>query len=692
MYHNFSNVISNEIVPIGTELVDNVAYNINRQFLVIDRWTIDMGPIKEYIYNKYPKKFKRTLINDLEHLQNTDIIITGKVQIAKTSVIITSAWISLHCKNEIPVIVAWDKLGVLYQTKSRIDEFDTDLVNRFNTNVYCLNPKIIETSSLPTLSGTDPYCLMTILRPKRLEKLMEIIEQGVRDGKRYRIIFDESDQTIKSKDSINELVSMNNLMKSPHINNLNFTYVSATNYVLYNSDKRFVNRQYKVIQIPENIYKRKGLKYRSFQSFIKFETEILSNIAKSQILNNSQWEAIIHLLSDFSQIRHSGQPNIGLFNLFYKNDTKVNFGIDLSQRIPNIFVVVYKGNNSYVYRSGQKIMEFRSKIFIGQILDWFQAEYRNQILHYPILIVSTGLAGRAVTFKTSDNSWILTHHYLNKEEIAIDSLLQCLRGAGQFRPSDIRLKFYASKRIIDSLDESNYNNEIITYNILQSPSTPMRDVIEQTYFLSYTDSKPIKFVLRPDIDDAKPMDIKTKHNAVANNRDDIITQAEVLRVSHNCSEVIEVAHLDSIPIQLYYNIVNRNLNRDELAHKFYTDKPYEGLDRSMQAELKTEIKLYLAQKGYSIQKCQICYSNQRQRQLNELHHMKSSGFKAQVIAFDCNRTDSIPIVIYNMNYVNNPSSYVNKVLIWPGTDGKYYCYVNNNMDKKLKLYNLKHKL
>lgn len=690
MYHNFSIITHNQSQKVG-EISHDVNYIIYKTITEKYTFVVDMGPIKDYIYNKYPDNFKQIIISNFELLKNTDLIVTGKIQIGKTSVIITEAWISLYCKNEIPIIISWDKLGVLSQTKARMDEFDRDIITTFNTNSYSLNTKEINTGDL-ILPNANPSCLITILTFSKLTKLTEIIKRGIQVGKKYRIIIDEADQSVKEASTSAETILMTNFINGHCSQYVNFTYVSATNFVIYNNVSRFINRQYHVIRIPDNIYEKKGLIYRSHENFEKISTEVLSMLTISGQLDTQLLIDIINLLEDFTHRQNNHQPNIGLFNIFHKNENKENFAEQLSLYIPHVNIVTYKSPDSNVYYSGYKIKTFKKGTHVAQILDYFQNEYKLINTNRPILIISTGLAGRAQTFKTSDNNWILTHHYFDKKNPSITSLLQGLRGSGQYKSTDIILKFYASQHIMDLLGISNYNNEILTNNIIgKQYELSMRNIIEKTAFLSFK-GKPIKFEGRSKLDDTKSIGISQDYNAIENTLDDIMIQAELLKTSHHCDEIIQVAKLYYIPIQLYYDIINKSIQyRTQLVVKFNSNEPYKGLPATIQTQLRYSIEQYLRSKNIIINSCQICYDIKRQNNLNKLHHLKILNYQAQVISLDCNRKDTIPIVIYDQNYINNPCNFNNKVLVWPGTDSKYRCYVFNSMENKLNIYHLTHK-
>lgn len=713
-------ILSNTSHLLGEIRTPKTNYDVveNKQILAIPKI---INPIRDYIFDKYPENFKQVLINDVERLENTDLIISGQVQIGKTSVIITTAWISLYCRNEIPIIISWDLLSVMSQTLSRINKFDEEIRTNFkDTNFpgakFLLNPTIIKSG----ISNQDiqnifvkPSCLITILQPGRLDSIGSLIREGHKKGFKFRIIIDESDHSIKGSETETELKILQNFISISHINLMSIVYVSATNFAVYNSINRFIARKYRIITIPSNIYEKKNLIYRSHMDFEKIPTNCLIGMDKSDEITDEQWIQIIDLFrSDFALMKivptnnnnMSIQPNIGLLDVSFKNEPKEDLAARISKELPYIHIVVYMSPNSKVYYNGNVYYQFREGVCIGDILDDFKRIYTTK-MRAPILIISTGLAGRAQTFKTSDNEWVLTHHFLNKSTLSIDVLVQSVRGAGQYKPSDPILKLYASQNVITSLETSWYNNNILTDKIaLYQDKAPMRDIIEQVSFIS-SGHKPIKFISRKNIDDTSIDRIGKDYNAIASSRESIFKKAEMIRISNGCDGILEVARLYYLPVSIYYNILNNctsDLKRLQYD-KFNTDEPYKGMKKTIQASLRQAIKdeiIRLA--NINIDKCQLCYNVNRQKDLNKLHHLKShDNFKAQIIALSYNNKNTIPIVIYDKNYLDafqsdtnkeNPNNmYFNKVLIWPSTDEKYRCYANTAGDRtKINLFQLKH--
>jgi hypothetical protein len=663
--------------------------------------------IKDYIYNKYPSDFKDILINDFELLENTDLIVSGKVQIGKTSVIITSSWISLYCRNEIPIIISWDLISVMNQTLSRMSHFDNDLRLKFNDNNYLLNTQIIPTNIDNNYINAiieNKYCLITILQPGRLESIERIIKAGSERGLKFRIIIDESDQAIKSEMTITEGKMMSSFLAEKYKNTLSIMYVSATNFTVYNSLNRFSHRKYRVVSIPNNIYEKNGLEYRSHNSFIKYPTDYLIGLEKPEMLTVTQWSNVINLLKcDFTtNSSERRQPNIGLLDVSYKNDPKHTLAKTISYYIPDIYVVVYISPCTIVYKRNMVHYKFQEGLCIGDVLDIFQrSEYFDQTKN--ILIISTGLAGRAQTFKTTDNKWVLTHHFFNKKTLSVDSLIQALRGCGQYKTTDPVVKFYSSNRIIKSLETSWMNNDNLTEKIYRHQSSySMRSIIEQISFIS--NDKPIKFTSRKNISDLQIKRADSDYSAISATRDNIFKKAEILRHLNNCDGIVEVASYHWIPITVYTGILNRSKCR-ELAkiqlENMRSQQPYKGMNPSLQTCLRNSImETIKSMYGIKIDQCQLCYNDDREKNLNKLHHLKTHfNYKCQIIALHPKNVNYIPFVLYNSNYLDafsdmkNPDPqkiYTNKVLIWPGTDGQYRCYVNNSAESKIRMFQVSH--
>jgi hypothetical protein len=704
-------ILSNTNTVLGKITNNKTNYEIieNKQVIAISK---SHDPVKDFVLNKYPDNFKQTLVNDVELLNNSDLIVSGQVQIGKTSVITTMAWMSLYCRNEIPIIISWNLLSVMSQTLSRIHKFDQDIKDNYPSSKSLLNPKVIKSSLTSIEIGNlcnNPTCLITILQPGRLDSIGAIIRQGHSQGIKFRIIIDESDHSIKGSETATEMKILQNFISTPQNNLISIAYVSATNFAIYNSINRFSSRRYRVITIPNNIYEKMGLEYRSHKSFEKMPTNYLIGLNKLEEVNDEQWSNFIELLrGDFALMkvipenREDIQPNIGLLDVSFKNEPKEDLALRISKELPYVHVVVYMSPHSKIYHEGNKYHQFSESMCIGDILDEFKNTYKSQ-MRAPILIISTGLSGRAQTFKTSDNEWVLTHHFLNKSTTAVDVLVQALRGCGQYKPTDPKIKFYASQDVITSLETSWYNNNKLTTKIAEFQDVePMRDIIEKVSFVSY--GKPVKFVSRKNIDDTTFAKVGKDYNAVGSSREDIFRKAEMIRATNGCDGILEIARLYYLPIKIYHRLIetcSEDLKQVQ-TEKLNTDEPFKNMNKSLQSRFRQAIKDEIMKlSNLNIDKCQLCYNVSRQKDLNKLHHLKThSNFKAQVIALSCNNKNDIPLVIYDKNYLDafsdlsNPDPkgiFSNKVLIWPSTDETFKCYANsNNGGVRVNLFQLKH--
>lgn len=662
-----------------------------------------IGKIVEYIYDLFPSEMRYTLSEYFVETHLKDLVVSGRVQCGKTKLITSAAWLSLYKRDkEIPIIISSEYKNILDQTYIRIKKFDEKLYNVFGTNKYQLNPYIIDRSQSPSALNNifeEKRCLMSILTKARIQYIAKIIKIGVKKGFKFRVIVDEGDISVKSKKT-----SVEKKMCKLHEkfrDNIYFVYISATNFALYNSDYRLQLGNFTHIQLPINLYSTLGLKYRGFADFVHIPTNSLIGLNDFEKIDDTQKCDLIATLMDFYTMKHSTQPNIGLMNVSYLNTNKCLLAQYITSKMPYIYILVHKSPTSDLYFNGTKTsFTYNSSKCIGSILDIFKNEYRHRKIHLPILILSTGLAGRAQTFKTTDNMWVLTHHFFDMpiKNASVENIIQALRGCGQYLQTQPKLKFYASPLLLQTIKKSIYNNEQLTHNIHVSFShSHTRDIITNTNII-HTESCRLKFSKRPQIDDTHI--IKQKHtDASAKNLNDIYQHASLLTKWNKCHTFIEIAILYHLPITLFKNTI---LHLDPLyRQQFNTNDPYRNIKPSHQGLLRKKIVNHLhdifnnIHSPYYINSddtCQICYSQERQAHLNLLYIFKQKRYKSRIIALEYNNTQFIPVVIYNKHYIMQPNHkiYQNKVLIWPGTDQIYRCYANTTQKHKNVVRQLTH--
>ena len=157
-----------------------------------------------------------------------------------------------------------------------------------------------------------------------------------------------------------EMKILQNFISAPQNNLISIAYVSATNFAIYNSISRFSSRKYRVITIPNNIYEKMGLEYRSHKDFEKVPTNYLIGLNKLEEVCDEQWSNVIELFrNDFALMKilpdskDDIQPNIGLLDVSFKNEPKEDLALRISQELPYIHVVVYMSPNSKIYHNGK---------------------------------------------------------------------------------------------------------------------------------------------------------------------------------------------------------------------------------------------------------------------------------------------------------------------------------------------------
>lgn len=578
-----------------------------------------------------------------------DVVFNGEPQIGKTKIIIYDIWKSKFIDKLKVLIFAWERKDVLDQLKSRIEKFDMDIHKKYPLRT--ISPFEIESHSKVEdclrAYHDGKSVFITILSKARMDIVHALINTGQTElaDHEWRVIIDEGDMSIKKTEAFCEQLQAASLRNQ----NLHFHYFGATNFAIFNSEKR-MERDPLVVRLPEDLYEK--YQYRSYKDYIINIEEILDS---PDLEEEETKESIVDLLDVLNKDQIASQPNIGLLNIVRENKPKYELAAFIAANYPEFYIIVYTGNGYQTYHK-KKVANVEGKC-VGKVLSELQSHKTNIEV---ILFIATNMAGRAQTFKSQDNTWILTHMFLSlSESSSIETIVQSLRGNGQYLKSQPKLRFYASSATHDRIQFALDNNEKIMKEIsagnIQEKLSRIRFIVRD---------KPIPFSNR-ELGGNKLKGIKTGS-----------------RREYDIEYDTEELFLDEIDDLLKYNSCDSyvvatdqyDFNIDDLFEEtgyisIPDELPFIGLTKEQETIIKKMIADFLKIKN--IKEIKLCTTKDRMRHYNRLHQKKPLRYRSKVVALSYNDPEEGHIVSYKDSFFESElESYNNKIIVWHTTENK----------------------
>jgi hypothetical protein len=602
----------------------------------------------------------------LETTKNT--VVVGGVQSGKTAYIINLVDTILQ-KGQIPIVVASNEKNILDQYKTRCS-------NEMNTITKEIKSKLdVRLENLHR-----PVIYTAILSPMRLKTIQELILHGISYyRKKFILIVDEGDLSIKDIDCTLEQIQRQMDQLGPYLKRI---YITATPFAVLNSKAISPNIE-EFTTIPSNYYP--NLEYRNYYNMIHRFTDHIDQIAS--LKEEDLTEDMVRNFSSFLEMSMYDkvsvyQPNIGLFKVFRENSPKHILAINLSRYLPCFYILTYTGEGCTLYSNSQKKGLWKNGLCIARILQ----ELKNDNVICPILIISYNMAGRAQTFKSEDRAWVLTHFFIHlPEKSSVEQTVQAMRCNGQYKPSDPISRIYTSKQSHDRLDKLITNNEIYIKDL--GDLFRQNGKIDKTFInrVPLLKIPSFKFSTRTGVDDTSIIKSNDDGNCITPKDCEIMVNYLVSK--NNCIGWCCVTYgplcISRQEILRKVEFVDRDLF---IRFSNSGSEAFKGLSGQSQQLLRNWIreKCQIQTDG-----CQIGYYAERSKELNKLHHLKTSKqFKARVIAEILSNGD-ISVIVYDTNYYHYPERYSNMVLVWLDTKGVYHLHVNKP-DANYKLMFLTH--
>lgn len=561
-----------------------------------------------------------------------------------------SIFLSIYQFDYTCIIISWDKLALQKQTHNKI--LDNLLADHPSSRLKYqdLNTKTAEISietNLITLIGT----------PKRLDKLNILIEELVKRNKKIRIFIDEADALVMSSDRVLENYFINQILKK----DISIYYFTATSFSLYTNSSR-INREPIVIQMPTKLYSH--LEYRDYYKSFHQTTEILE-------MNDDK------KTTDLILNTCKGKGRTALINIDRKNEPKKTLAIEMASRKPNGRVIVYTGDGFEEYLLKNNIIQINKLQNLYCIEDFLESVDPKSNVY----IISTLMASRAQTFKNYSGTRILTHLYLRlSKKAGLDTILQSLRGSGQYLYTQEKLTIWASSNLHDKIKICLYNN-----NALNAYPDPYKYIFSINFLMK---NVPIPFTNKklPGYTIEKNSD----YSCETHDYQMIWTYANYLKESNDyLKPIMLTTGMENIPMYQYIKFLETLLpdidikNRIELI-KNKNNLAFHKMNPSLQHKTRQWIKKTL--KIDDNKKMQMAYNEKRYKILNQMIHERPVSYQCDIVAMDPNNFENINVVFWKTDYIK----YNGHIGIWQTTNGMYRCgLIGKEERENIKFFKIK---
>lgn len=616
--------------------------------------------------------FTLQIVEDLA-LKRDVIFESHQTQVGKTKLLLTLVWLLKHDHGRLPVVVLDNKLDDISQLQDRARNFNEFIHSKLEAQ-HLYRDKSFELNFLEVKGTTterelehaaqrvDP--LILTIHPARYRRLFDLITAA--GQRKLTLIYDEADQSVGSIKTTpvqeKEVLSRRLLKEYPEIPLL---YITATPFAVENSEERTGCRNIVVRIVPETMYAHHGLEYRDFyhHTNVRHNAPCLDALRDWTNCPEETKEEFLTLLEPIVATPLSAtQPNIVLLNIAFKNEPKFDIATYLFARFgTRARIVVYTGEGGIEAKTEEGYRSY-DQPFIGSFLQYLKDQGNIQ----PILILATGLATRAQTYKSTDNQWKLTHFFLSLAEGAtMETIIQSLRGNGQYRADAPPLHLYLSQPTEFRIYYALCNKMLITTQLLNKAGVKPREELTRTMLLASKYRCPFS---RPEIDDTVFTDAQGSYHGIAESEEELARQIELFTRIHRLElpRIQLTSFYNDIPYTVISDLVE---GRDDLRN----------LPASVQSQIRTRLLAECRQRGHigpgEKKTLQVAYYGERARILNKLNLHKPASYHADIIALNPLNKQTVPVVVYRRQ--DTP---VNSILLWHTTEG-YTCFYVHREDE-----------
>ena len=373
----------------------------------------------------------RNIEDTIESWEGGYISVKGQIQSGKTNFMIRLSMLFLLSRIHVLIMVR-NQNADKQQLKDRFDVSLVEFYQHFQKRLIC--------NTHPS-SPTEPsvfLCLGNSAASKKMEQALRNVP--------YVLMFDEAD-LVDSGEGPKKYEFMQSLKANARCS----FGISATVMDLLGKESGFPSTLLLLSTPPD---------YKGFMDLVHVPI-CTESFYSGQIGSNllEQDPGLDDFVFQFSTFSLPSQPCIGLLNICRTKRPCYRAVQELSGRYPTIQFAIYNGDGLVSKKGRGPIIEHQGSIsqFLQELKD--QGETSN------ILIFSGDLAGRGISFVSSDYQWHLTHERLLVAKGCDEcEILQRLRLLGRYK-DDLPLTLYATPSLLCDLRKAYFRQEELVANV-----------------------------------------------------------------------------------------------------------------------------------------------------------------------------------------------------------------------------------
>lgn len=363
-----------------------------------------------------------------EKLDNLSYVyIKGQIQEGKTMLLVVSCVYCICIQKVLPIIVVDSTNAHYIDFVRKLKYFLTKMKRQLNVDLNVVNYKNIS-------SINDKSIVVTINHFTGLGKIRDYVQ---RKNIQYNVFIDEAD---KAKYGGKEEAKSRVILKDLVENSIKSLDCTATSFSLYENEQ----------MTSENIFKMKTHPdYKGIESLTwkHIPEKLTAEKNKKYML---KWAKIISKHKGFNT-KNGFHPAIGLFIFDRKIKEHRDF-VEICQKrkLKCDFLEYNSSQKNMLAYNGQKIKKSLSDIIQDQ--------------NRSLIIVAGDLAGRGISYVSTDFKKHLTHQYLSPSKTATTTITeQNLRILGKYQ-DDIPLTVICTEKDMNDIKKSHgLNDELAKY-------------------------------------------------------------------------------------------------------------------------------------------------------------------------------------------------------------------------------------
>ena len=421
------------------------------------------------LIDEYKQGFK---VSDLlKNIKDRYITIKGHIQSGKTKFMICASSLFLMAGYSV-VIILRNNRADQDQIYERLSLFEKELCGVSKTSF------LVCKTSVQKIKIDRPKIFLTLGNASSTTKIFNELEKN--DNIPFIVFIDEVDYVDSGTGQKNEIIPL--LKKNAHC----VFGVSAT--IMDPLGKEDIHPKDVILLSLSPHYK--GIP--SIQVVEIKEDAIFTGKTSDNLFETDQ--GLLQFVKDFSKkesfIFADGfvHPNICLINICRTKEPTLKAQEIIIKKFPNLIVIVYNGDGIF-YTENKEIIEYK-----GTISSLLQ-QFKNEKKQSNIIIFSGDLAGRGISFTSSDFKWHLTSmRLLVAPHCDEPELIQHIRLCGVYH-DDLPLVLYSTKQILSDLKKAYFRQEEIVCHLKTcKDKNNCKDIIESFEMTKtkFTKRSPVK--------------------------------------------------------------------------------------------------------------------------------------------------------------------------------------------------------